>query len=576
MLDRFAAFFLRNKTPFENVRTAESWWKPLDHVDAATQLKKVGDAISATLRAGKMPATGEALQSLLWLDNAVQPAFESLCQMYVANRRMPKEVEQQLSKDVCDFAQRLIEAYQYFIRQSKSEHGLSIPGVAIPQAVVRSLRYLAVQAKWHYFHFEAVPAKLWRKVHQFYLISEMGGFAEATFPAYTRLSTENTSCACEYLHLLMLATVSSANFSVDQIDRVDRWLESWSKMLKVSRQYQHEHHHYFVCLQNGHAPKKVSAGAQEKTCRYWGIAELVSRLQDTLSALASGAAPVSLGLGGGCNAAGTTELLRTLEAVWSMGMRNSQIQRDERKKVSKKAHITYGLDNLCVHVKEDNDLLRKEKSAVQSKGEVDYDEIMDMRLYGFISERTLQKSAITPSSAPLKQLHWKTWVIDNESVSGLGAVLAYNENTWVRPGALLGVRDETRNNWGVGILRRLSRINEDEVYAGIQMLTNAPVVVRVHSGEIDRAERMMELALDPYGNIEMPNSQSVVHTGIYLPHKIGTANVNTLIMHSADYGHGRICQVTSGNKAFSVSLGKVLEKGVDWTWVSVDVLKQES
>jgi hypothetical protein len=46
-------------------------------------------------------------------------------------------------------------------------------------------------------------------------------------------------------------------------------------------------------------------------------------------------------------------------------------------------------------------------------------------------------------------------------------------------------------------------------------------------------------------------------------------------MHSADYGLDKIYQVNARDKKFAVSLGSVLEKGVDWSWVTVNVLRQD-
>jgi len=170
-----------------------------------------------------------------------------------------------------------------------------------------------------------------------------------------------------------------------------------------------------------------------------------------------------------------------------------------------------------------------------------------------------------------KQQVWQTWIVDNESVSGLGTVLNSNTNEWVKPGRLIGVRFDEKDNWRVGVVRRLNRLNHDELFAGIQILANTPVTVTMRSDELDRMEGITVTDPGFHGGIDLPN----VKMALYLPHKVEGANINSLIMRAADYSPNRVCRVQARDKVFSVSLGVVLEKGVDWTWVTVNVLNKE-
>lgn len=570
MLDRLSSLFSKQKTPLVNVKAAQSWWKPLDEADPATQLQKVNDVITDLL-ASDVVASAEVLQALMWIDNAVQPAFEAICFQYVSNPRMPKEIEHKLWKVICGFSQNMIDAYARYIQAGGGDNSGNVFETEMPQVLARSLRYVAIQAKWHYFRFEKAPAKLWTAAHRYYRLAEIEGFDSNPFPLYQSMSGEVTSCADEYIQLLMLATISSNNLTVSQISWVDRWLEHWSKLVQVSRKYQEGRHHYCVCLQDTIGPQKIGPEAEGETYRYWGIAELVTKVQEILSRLEGGATPKSLDLGDDCHSAGAIELLKHLDVFWTMSMRNCLFQRTERQSVSKAASVIHGLDVICGHVRADNDRFRKDAVGNEERGKVDVDEVMDMRLYGFVSNRTRNKLAHSPYSVQTKQHDWQTWAIDNESASGLGAILTYSTNEWVRPGVLIGMRVNDKDNWQVGVLRRLNRMNDDEVYAGVQILTAMPVTVSMHSDDLDRIESITVSELGFNGGIDLPN----VRTAIYLPHKIDGANVNTLIMRAADYSHGRVYQVQARDKVFSVSLSNVLEKGIDWTWVAVNVLRQD-
>ncbi|WP_373975066.1 hypothetical protein NT239_15720 [Chitinibacter sp. SCUT-21] len=571
MLDRISSLFVKDKSPLSNVKAATQWCKGLDLVDPATRSAKVHGIVNDFV-AGNQTITFESLQALMLIDEHVQEAFDAVCYQYVSNPRMSKEIEQKLWKDIVTYAYDMVDAYQRFVQAESNEVLQKQFEPLMPVVLARCLRYLSIQAKWHYFRFERVPPKIWTSAHQFYRLSEIGGFDSNPFSLYPSHSTEISSCADEYIQMLMLNTLSNNNLSVRQIDLVDLWLEKWSKLVQISRKYAEDRHHFCVNLQESQGAQKINPELMGEPYRYWGLTELVNQVQEILGRLMTGANFASLDLGPDARGPAVTELLKHLDVFWTMSMRNSQVKRSERTKVTKAADIIYGLDRICGYIKEDNDKFMK--SGREASEKIDYDEIMDMRLYGFVSSRTKQKSAIAnnPYVVNKKQNDWQTWAIENESNGGLGAVLRFSENEWIRPNVLLGLRLGSAENWQIGVLRRIARLNDDEISAGIQVLTTTPVMVGMHSEQNDRIENMTVTELGFTGGLDLPN----VKTALYVPHQIDGKSVNTLIMHSADYGLDKIYQIRARDKRFSVSLGLVLEKGVDWIWVAVNVLRQEN
>ncbi|WP_348944571.1 hypothetical protein ABHF33_14285 [Chitinibacter sp. FCG-7] len=570
MLDRFSALFSKDKSPLASLKAATQWCKNLDLADPATRSAKVHGIVTDFI-AGNQNASFESLQALMLIDEHVQEAFDAVCYQYVSNPRMSKEIEQKLWKDIVAYAHDMVDAYQRFVQAESNEALQKQFAPLMPMVLARSLRYLAIQAKWHYFRFEKVPPKIWTVAHQLYRLSEIGGFDSNPFSIYPQASTEISSCADEYIQMLMLNTLANNNLSVRQIDLVDSWLEKWSKLIQISRKYMDDRHHFCVNLQESQGAQKINTDLMGEPYRYWSLNEIVNQVQEILGRLLTGASYASLDLGPDARGPAVTELLKHLDVFWTMSMRNSQVKRSERTKVTKAVDVIYGLDRICGYIKEDNDKFMRQGRDV--KDQIDYDEIMDMRLYGFVSSRTKQKSTVSNPYVVNKKLNdWHTWAIDNESNGGYGAVLRFSENEWIRPNLLLGLRLNAGDNWQIGVLRRIARISDDEISAGIQVLTTTPVMVGMHSEQNDRLENMTVTELGFTGGLELPN----VRTALYVPHQIEGKSVNTLIMHSADYGLDKIYQVRARDKRFSVSLGLVLEKGIDWIWVSVNVLRQEN
>lgn len=564
MLDRLASFLNRSKTPFSSLKAAQQWWKSLNECDPGTQLQKTQEAVSAHF-SSKQSFSIDELHVLLWLDAAVQPAFEAICFQYVSNPRMPAETERKLWSEVGSFCQCMTQAYENFIRTDADDR-LAAGESDMPQVLACALRYVAIQTKWHYFRFEKVPTRLWKMASRYYRLAEIGGFDSNPFHLYPNFSEQVTSCTDEYLQMLMLATLSNNNLSVAQINLVDYWLVRWSKLLHLERSWQKHSHHYCVSLLEPAGPQKITPDAAEENHRFWAIDELVGKVRRKIAQLDGGETPKSLGLGNHCTTAMALELLKHLDSFWTMSMRNSQIARNPRVKVDKVISVMRGLDNICAHVRTDND--RYLKGSGQAK-KVDYDEVIDMRLYGFVSDRTRNKQSLDSFSLSNKAPDSSVWSVDNESIGGMGAILDFRSNDWARPGALVAVKPSDKDNWQVAVLRRLNRLSEEKVYAGLQILAAAPVSVSMHVEGEDRLGGIAISDLSYSGSYELPG----LRQAIYLPHKIDNTLVNTLIMRPADYKAMQIYQVRSREKVFSVRLGSIVEKGNDWIWVVVNVLR---
>ncbi|WP_035051494.1 hypothetical protein [Andreprevotia chitinilytica] len=558
----------RDKSPLVGLKQAQGWIAKLDQDDPPTQRVKILQTLDDFLNTPRK-LNVEMLQALMAIDEAAQSGFEAICYQYISNPRMSKEIEQKLWRDIGGFSQTWVLAYQRFVQHEPGSVEKAKFEELMPKVLARSLHYLSIQAKWYYFHFEKVPGELWTLIHRLYRISEVDGFDSNPFALYAHHPDEVTSCADEYIQILMLATVSNNNLSVRQLDWVDQWLDRWSKLIQLARKLQPDRHHFCINLQAPAGPQKIQPDSSGEPFRYWGLFDMMSDVQDVLRRVEQGAAPKDLGLGSEARSPASVELLKHLDVFWTMAIRNAEVKRSERHDVQKAADIVHGLDRIYTHVRSDND--KYSRQPTEAKTQVDYDEIMDMRLYGFVSSRTRSKQTQNPYTVPVKQQDWTTWEIQNESNGGYGALMRFSDNEWVRPGLLLGLRLSANENWQVCVVRRLSRKSDDEVYAGVQVLSSTPVAVSMHSDEQDRLEQISVAEMSPFG-VELPN----MRTALYIPHQVEGANVNTLLIRSADYSLGRVYRVQARERVFTVSLGSVLEKGVEWTWVTVQVLRQES
>lgn len=119
--------FKKNNDPLDNLKAAQLWWKKIQAGDLATAHAEVAELVNRFISSQPEP-NASRLQALLWLDDQIQPAQESLIVQYVQNPRMSKTIESRLWHQVMGLAHHMIVAYLRFIRDpGRAEEGKDVP-----------------------------------------------------------------------------------------------------------------------------------------------------------------------------------------------------------------------------------------------------------------------------------------------------------------------------------------------------------------------------------------------------------------------------------------------------------------
>ncbi|MDK2124244.1 hypothetical protein [Parachitinimonas caeni] len=544
--------------------------KKIRLTEVSAQLGKVQEAVHRFAQKDH-PLNLAALQALLLIDEQAQPAFDLVRQQYIQNPRMSKQIEEKLWQDIVGFSRDMLAAYQRFVllEEPKPEEASEFQKLTAIM-LARALHYISIQMKWHFFRFSAPDPKLWSAAHQIYRLSEVSDVDSDPFSLYPALSSPTTSCADEYVQIMMLATLNNGNFSFRQFDWADRWLDSWSRHIQIERKYRANVHQFCLNLQEPAGPSKIHDQVDGETMRYWGVIELLAEMTKIIKQLEAGESPQRLGLGDDCRMPGCLDFMKQLEILWSRELTH-QIHRSERHKVNKLVEVVQGLNNIFQAIRQDDDRIM---SVQTMKRTPESAEVMDMKLYGFVTDRTKQRMAEMQnkhSSYAPRHLETVSWVLENQSEGGFGAVLPVNGNDWVRLGVLVGMRNDANSNWILAVIRRLNRIDTEHLYAGLQILSTASVSVTMRSEDEHRRPSALSMSadgLDTFGAI-------VPRLGLYIPHQTEGKRINTMLIQAADYSMDRFYHVTARDKHFTVKLGDMLEKGPDWIWSSVDLLRKD-
>ena len=104
-----------------------------------------------------------------------------------------------------------------------------------------------------------------------------------------------------------------------------------------------------------------------------------------------------------------------------------------------------------------------------------------MQVYGFITDRTRERVSHMHVPAIAASPDVERWVMHDASECGYGAIVESRDKDWLRVGALIGIKPHEASVWQIGVVRRLSRVNDDTSSVGIETLAEMPTLAMLHA-----------------------------------------------------------------------------------------------
>lgn len=387
------------------------------------------------------------------------------------------------------------------------ESAKSIPSTLkprVPVVAVRAMRALAQQLKWVLFRYGKVSAEAWKHIGFLLAYAENSGIAEHRIAIYPGVQPP-TSVRSEFLHAMMLWAASPGSLSPLKQDVAESVAAHFADKFILQTQPEAEYV-YFFDLQKPHAPQRWTRQTQAGPgARYFGSGEacaLVKKLLDT--AAATGALPSGVDLGPNRNIDITVEVLRHLQTNWS---RQLPVRASEWRDTAMQINIIHGYDVVVGAI------------APELGDGLDFTEA----------------------------LAHETWIAENVSQGGYGAVVPAGKEEWVQVGELIGVRTEKEKSWSVGLIRRVKSDDYGQRRAGIQLISRTALPIQLKaSGGTGRVRPAILLNAEP-------SASGSMH--VLVPQNAFTLRDTIVGMYGKD--NERRCTLRPAG---------VLETGADFIW----------
>ncbi len=551
---RLTALGKRTDDPLTSTKAVTKWFDALPGGDAF----KCQEAILGEFKRFNETSTQytkDRLAVLMLLDERSRDVQDTLVRQYLRNPRMSRQVESQLWHAIYGLYWEVARGYHSFVLHFSRGAGQTPHENQIPIATLRALQAFGQLLKWRAIRYLPSGDKLWLRLHNLYKIAESERFNNRSLRAYAADASE-TTCEAAYLHVLMLHLANSGTLYPKQLELVDSWLLSWQKLVQISNRYDAESHSFSVDLAADHGPRRVRKPDADKPFRFWATGNLVHALGELQTALREGASPAQLGLTDNTRTAECLELIDHLKRQWSP-LSSREQRRSVRSAVKRLIDVAHGMNAVVTQLKE---ISAPATSASLYKSTLSYKEADDMRVYGFVTERTHNNESLMRAPTPSGNADVERWVMQDESTCGYGAVVESRDKDWLRVGALLSLRSIEGETCRLGIIRRLARLNDETSSVGIETLNEPPVLAMLY-----------DTTSSGYTVDGLDNSNAKLpHAGIWLT---SADKGDSVIIDPVHFAPGKVVQVHGIEGIQHISLGHPMERSEGWIRVKADIVE---
>lgn len=372
------------------------------------------------------------------LEQAAWPHLKRLSREYFQAARLSRSEEKRLWSINYGFWTLLAVAYERCLAKvvDKPRPG-ELPKSVLPALSAGLIAALGSVLKWEQFHYGPMRAELWRALGQALLAAEEGEVAERSVALLGRMGM--TSPVLEYEKVMVFQAASLGSLLPLEIEIAERLIAHYLSGFVFTRTALVDSV-YWSDLRQSQAPQRLArmpdyATPTQRFIKPGAAHQAMLALLDDLER--GGDVPPEIDLGGQYQ---PKLLARVLKHLVSYLAPIPPQRKHDRHRVMHRMSVLHGLVN----------------SFVVFSGE-----------FGG-----------RPAGLPVE-----SWVVENVSRGGFGAVLGDVPGEWLKVGALIALQPEGGDNWLVGVVRRYHRLSESEAKVGIEALARQvdALEVRVRS-----------------------------------------------------------------------------------------------
>lgn len=405
------------------------------------------------------------------LDEAAQPHVRKLQREYFTVQPLNKFQENRLWSALNDYFLYSESVFANIFSQCrKNDRGGDVGKLQLVLFASRAIIAISNRLKLAAVRYEQIDPALWVHLAVLYFYAEKHDFLDELVTLYPGMGI-TTSARREFAGLMVWYSVGTSTLAPLQIHIAERLIAHVNKYLEVGRQAAEGSLWAFNLIQPTAPIRANGEGTIHPSVRFFGVGSLGEGLNDLIRTLNKGVVPQEVNFYGSVYDAEVLEdVAQQLNARCILP---PLTRKNVRRKLKVNLNVSHGFQNLI-----DN---------------------TDIGLNFGNSSNSI-------------------WEVEDVSATGFRSVVAPNQLENIKIGTLIGSKPENMGNWGVGIVRRLSRDAQNNLQVGVEILSNQVIGISLTVADRSRAEDADYLAL----HLSKPNDNSgeawlIMKPGTFLP-----------------------------------------------------------
>ena len=447
MLTWARQFLQRQDHPFSDLRQIRVQLAELPTNDPLQSLGAISSWLDALAEVEALKVA-ERLAVAELMDEAAIGFRNKLAREYLSQVRLSKVRENVLWAALHRFWQSLSRCYMRCLDDAQMEKGGGLAHARVVLFVTRGLLACKNLIKWRLLRYSAVDGDVWRLAARFAMVAENNQASLEKVNPYSGSPLQTTPFN-ELRKLLVLGVSATDSLLPAQIEIASRLVDhlaegiTWQTVPSGGSSFAFD-------LLAGQAPCRVTPKLQSTpSLRFFACTALVPKLQALHKIAEKGSLPEGLLLGAEYPPRWVALAAEHLERHW--GERPPR-RRSERLAAYTRIEVIHGFANVVRHY----------AGNVEAPPAADADdegEIIELTAHG----QTQLGDA--PSGS-------ESWVAQNLSDGGLGALIPKTTGDWVQVGQLLSLSLGDSGVWSIGVVRRLNHVAQGQVYVGVELLSD--------------------------------------------------------------------------------------------------------
>jgi len=548
--------------PLLTVKTVSAWLRHLPTLDVIARQHQVMRVFDG-MRQSRHPVDLSRVGAIQFLDTALGADRRQLIKQYVENIDGNARLADRAWQAAQELSQGFVYIYQAGLERALADSANPRWKAVIPQLFARLLHFHGTDAKLRVFRHERwIPAR-WMGLHQLYArASELGVERVAAALPSVGAGAMHWSAEQEYCYVLLVQQLNTGNLSPGNIDWASAQMRAWCRKLEFES-LPRSTEGFFVDLAGKRGLMRRTGGESGPMIRYLDTTPLSDQLERAIHALRQ-----TENGDRGTTASVNQHRIAILEKCRPVVAPNlhGDLRRSPRTPVTIAAKVRVGLARIC------SELTPSELSDAASDADAANEQIEVFSVAD--SPRTRPPLPDGPDTlmTSIAAFGNPAWQVKDRSVAGLRIAASGGIGQSLVLGALVAVRQADASGWVLGAVRRLSKVSNDEVDAGVSIIAARIVPVSLH---VKRA------AKDDLGIVVNGIDVSTMGArfdALYLPppsRPEKPLTVKTLIIPTSEYADGRNVILTTGRSVYTIALRHLVEQRADWSWSAFQIIDKK-